>query len=135
MKQRSDARYAVECGDTAFSAAFTPMLRAIAVGRRRETLKDTTLAQYRADLDRNLALQPVGKPGLQLRKRIARGRAYLFVFVTRRDVPATNNVSERHLRPSVVFRNVTNGFRSDPRRANAVCLRPRCRTAVDLTPA
>ena len=36
----------------------------------------------------------------------------LFVFVTRRDVPATNNVSERHLRPSVIFRKVTNGFRS-----------------------
>jgi len=31
---------------------------------------------------------------------------------TRRDVPATNNVSERHLRPSVIFRKVTNGFRS-----------------------
>ena len=39
-------------------------------------------------------------------------RAKLFVFVTRRDVPATNNVSERALRPSVIFRKVTNGFRS-----------------------
>ena len=34
------------------------------------------------------------------------------MFITRRDVPATNNVSERHLRPSVIFRKVTNGFRS-----------------------
>jgi transposase len=34
------------------------------------------------------------------------------VFVTRRDVPPTNNASERHLRPSVIFRKVTNGFRS-----------------------
>ena len=34
------------------------------------------------------------------------------MFVTRRDVPATNNVSERALRPSVIFRKVTNGFRS-----------------------
>jgi transposase len=113
-----DARYAVECGDTIFSTAFKRLLlRAIAIGRRRETLKDTTLAQYRADLDRRLdqimALSPAGKPGQRLRKRIGRCRAHLFVFVTRRDVPATNNVSERHLRPSVVFRKVTNGFRSD----------------------
>jgi transposase len=113
-----DARYAVECGDTIFSTAFKRLLlRAIAIGRRRETLKDTTLAQYRADLDRRLdqimALPSLGKPGQRLRKRIGRCRAHLFVFVTRRDVPATNNVSERNLRPSVVFRKVTNGFRCE----------------------
>jgi len=28
-------------------------------------------------------------------------------------VPPTNNVSERALRPSVIFRKVTNGFRSE----------------------
>jgi hypothetical protein len=28
-------------------------------------------------------------------------------------VPYTNNVSERHLRPSVIFRKVTNGFRCE----------------------
>lgn len=43
--------------------------------------------------------------------RIARG--HLFVFMTRRDVPYTNNISERHLRPSVIFRKVTNGFRCE----------------------
>jgi hypothetical protein len=37
-----DARYAVETGDIAFSAAFKRLLlRAIAIGRRRDTLKDT----------------------------------------------------------------------------------------------
>ena len=35
------------------------------------------------------------------------------MFVTDRAVPATNNVSERALRPSVIFRKVTNGFRSE----------------------
>ena len=34
------------------------------------------------------------------------------MFATRRDVPPTNNVSEPLLRPSVIFRKVTNGFRS-----------------------
>ena len=35
------------------------------------------------------------------------------MFVTNRAVPSTNNVSERHLRPSVIFRKVTNGFRCE----------------------
>jgi transposase len=113
-----DARYAIECGDTAFSTAFRRLLlRAIAIGRRRDTLKDATLKQYHADLDRRLdrimAAVPIGEPGRKLRKRIAANRAHLFVFVTNRDVPYTNNVSERNLRPSVIFRKVTNGFRCE----------------------
>jgi transposase len=113
-----DARFAIECGDTAFSAPFKLLLlRAVAIGRRRERLQDTTLAQYRADLDRRLdrimTAVPVGEPGRKLRKRIAASRPHLFVFVTNRDVPYTNNVSERHLRPSVIFRKVTNGFRCE----------------------
>jgi len=39
-------------------------------------------------------------------------RDKLLLFLTRRDVEATNNASERALRPSVIFRKVTNGFRS-----------------------
>jgi transposase len=113
-----DAKYAIEDGDTAFSASFRRLLlRAVAIGRRRETLKDTTLAQYLYDLDRRLdrilAMAATGQAGHKLRKRILANRAHLFVFVTRREVPATNNVSERHLRPSVIFRKVTNGFRCE----------------------
>ena len=37
----------------------------------------------------------------------------LFVFIKRRDAEPTNNESERALRPSVIFRKVTNGFRSE----------------------
>jgi len=80
-------------------------------------LKDSTLAQYLYDLDRRLdrimAAVPLGEPGRKLRKRMAANRAHLFVFMTNRDVPYTNNVSERHLRPSVIFRKVTNGFRCE----------------------
>ena len=102
--------------DIAFSAAFKRLLlRAIAIGRRRNTLKDTTLRQYQDDLDRRLdrimAAVPIGEPGRKLRKRIAANRGHLSVFVTNRRVPYTNNVSERNLRPSVIFRKVTNGFR------------------------
>ena len=113
-----DARYAVECGDPEFSAPFKRLLlRAVAIGRRRERLTDSTLKQYRADLDRRLdriiATVPLGEPGRKLRQRFAANRAHLFVFVTDRDVPYTNNVSERQLRPSVIFRKVTNGFRCE----------------------
>jgi len=113
-----DAQYAIDGGDDGFSAAFRRLLlRAIAIGRRREALRDTTLAQYRADLDRRLdrvlGLPRRGEAADKLRRRIARDREHLFVFVTDRGVPATNNVSERALRPSVIFRKVTNGFRSE----------------------
>ncbi len=113
-----DAQYAIDCGDDAFSAAFRRLLlRAIAIGRRRDRLLDTTLRQYRADLERRLdrvmGLPRNGEAAERLRRRIARDRAHLFVFVTDRRVPATNNASERALRPSVIFRKVTNGFRSE----------------------
>jgi hypothetical protein len=68
-----------------FSAAFKRLLlRAIAIGRRRDTLKDTTLKQYHADLDRRLdrimaaVLIPGSSPGTEpgkLRKRIAANRS------------------------------------------------------------
>ena len=113
-----DTRYAIDCGDIAFSLPFKwLLLRAIAIGRRRPALKDSTLAQYQLDLDRRLnrimAIEPIGRDGAKLRRRIGRIREHLFVFVTNRDVPPTNNVSERHLRPSVIFRKVTNGFRCE----------------------
>ena len=113
-----DAKYAIECGDTAFSAPFRwLLLRAIAIGRRRDVLKDATLKQYLYDLDRRLdrimAAVPIGEAGRKLHKRMLANRAHLFVFMSNRAVPCTNNVSERHLRPSVIFRKVTNGFRCE----------------------
>jgi len=113
-----DTQYAIDCGDEGFAMALKwLLLRAIAIGRRRDRLRDTTLAQYRADLDRKLdrvlALPRRGQVAEKLRRRIARNRAHLFVFATERAVPATNNVSERALRPSVIFRKVTNSFHSE----------------------
>jgi len=50
---------------------------------------------------------------LKLQRRYLKHRHSLFVFLYRTDVPPTNNVSERALRPSVVHRKVTGGFRSE----------------------
>jgi transposase len=112
-----DAQYAIDAGDTGFAPGFYKLLqRAVGIGRRRPELKDTTLAQYRADLDRGLdrllATDPTTEAGHKLARGIRKCRGDLFVFVTRRDVPATNNDCERALRPSVIFRKVTGGFRS-----------------------
>lgn len=112
-----DAQYAIDAGDTVFAPGFKGLLkRAAAIGRRRETLKDSTLAQYRADLDRRLtrllAPPPPTEAGQKLARAIRKCRNDLFLFVTRRDVPYTNNGCERALRPSVIFRKVTGCFRS-----------------------
>jgi len=112
-----DAQYAIDAGDTGFAPGFYKLLqRAVAIGRRRPQLKDTTLAQYRADLDRRLdrllAVSPTTAAGQKLARGIRKCRGDLFVFITRRDVPTTNNQCERALRPSVIFRKVTGGFRS-----------------------
>ena len=112
-----DAQYAIDAGDSGFAPGFYKLLqRAVSIGRRRADLKDTTLAQYRADLDRRLdrllAVNPTAEAGCKLARGIRKCRGDLFLFVTRRDVPATNHDCERALRPSVIFRKVTGGFRS-----------------------
>ena len=112
-----DAQYAIDAGDQLFAPGFKFLLkRACAIGRRRDDLADATLQTYQRDLDqrlaRLLALEPDSVAGRKLRRGVEKCRDKLFVFVIRRDVAPTNNVSERHLRPSVIFRKVTNGFRS-----------------------
>lgn len=112
-----DANYAIEEGCSGFALEFKwLLLRAISIGRRRPGLKDSTLHQYHADLerrlDRLLSRQPDKPASRRLFKAMRRDRDDLFRFVTRRDVPYTNNACERALRPSVIFRKVTGCFRS-----------------------
>jgi transposase len=112
-----DVQYAADAGEPGFAPSLRRLLCwAIEVGRRRETLKDATLVQYKAKadrrLDRLLALPAVTPAGLELQRQTKRWRAQFFTFMTNRDVPPTNNAAERALRPSVIFRKVTNGFRS-----------------------
>lgn len=113
-----DVQYAIDCGDTIFAPTVRKHLRwAIGVGRRRHQLKDTTLVSYAAKADLKLSRlmrAPVAHPaGQALLRQIKAWRTKFFVFLADRDVPATNNISEREIRPSVVFRKVTGGFRSD----------------------
>jgi len=113
-----DAQYAIDAGDSVFAPAFKAFLQdACAVGRRRPGLADATIKGHArrlgAELDRVLSLAPAEKSGRHLRDAIfVDARDKLLVFLNRRDVEPTNNASERALRPSVIFRKVTNGFRS-----------------------
>jgi len=52
-------------------------------------------------------------PARRLQRRYQKYRETLFVFLYRTDVSPTNNLSERYLRPSVIHRKVSGGFRSD----------------------
>jgi transposase len=114
-----DAQYAIDHGDAIFAPQFKAFLKdACAVGRRRPDLTDATITKHRRRLekvlDRILALEATDSEGRHLRDAIeVTARDKLLVFLTRRDVEPTNNESERELRPSVIFRKVTNGFRSE----------------------
>jgi transposase len=82
------------------------------------------LAAYAAGADNSLdrlVAQPVAHPaGQVLNKQIKACRTKFFGFLSNREVPATNDISEREIRPSVVFRKITNGFRSDSGARNHV---------------
>jgi hypothetical protein len=113
-----DGQCAIDSGDTVFATRIRDHLRwAIRVGRRRDQLKHSTLAAYAAKADNTLdrlVAGPVAHPaGRVLLMQIKAWRGKFFVFLANRDVPATNNISEREIRPSIVFRKVMNGFRSD----------------------
>lgn len=113
-----DVQYAIDGGDTVVAAKIRDHLQgAIRIGKRRPHLKDSTLAAYAAKAERGLdalvgvpAAHPVGR---DLQHQIKAWRGKFFVFLTDRRVPPTNNVSEQEIRPSVVFRKVTHGFRSE----------------------
>jgi transposase len=104
-----DAQYAVDSGDAVLAPALRKLLRwAVRIGRRRDRLKDSTLESYHAQAERRLdALvrrKPPNPAGQALLAQTRRWRAGFFVFLEDRSVPATNNASERALRPSVVHR-------------------------------
>jgi len=58
--------------------------------------------------------QRLSRPeALKLQDRFSRHRDKLLTFLYYPEVPPTNNQSEQALRPSVIHRKVTNGFRSE----------------------
>ena len=112
-----DVQYAIDAGDKVFAPDLRHLLGwACEIGGRREDLSDATLKSYaakcEAKLDKLMARAPTHPAGVKLQNMIKRTRHHLFVFMTNRNLPATNNGSERALRPCVTFRKITNGFRT-----------------------
>jgi transposase len=89
---------------------------AIHLAHRRAALSGRGFARRVTEIERRLdrlLARPVTTPAAQaLVKRYRKYRAHLLVFLHDPAVPHHNNAAERALRPSVVHRKVTGGFRS-----------------------
>ena len=90
---------------------------AIQLGKRRTELSPPGYARCVTEIEHRLeALLQRRVRGIRarrLQKRYQRHREHLVVFLHCPDVPPDNNACERALRPSVIHRKVTNGFRSE----------------------
>ena len=110
-----DARYAIDAGDKLFAPglSFSWGGRSSSAAGARVWRTARFWPPGAAWIAASVAcwrLSPI-RWRAQVQARHGKCRDELFVFVTRRDVPPTNNVSEQRLRPSVICK-VTNGFRS-----------------------
>jgi transposase len=95
--------------------------RAIHLHQRRETRTPASFTRRRRRIENAvdrlvfrtfLPEQPDTANARRLQERYREHRASLFVFFDRPDIPPTNNASEQDLRPSVIHRKVTGGYRS-----------------------
>jgi transposase len=95
--------------------------RAIHLHQIRATLTPTSFTRRRRRIENAvdrlvfqafLPEQPDTANARRLQDRYQQHRAHLFVFFDRPDIPPTNNASEQDLRPSVIHRKVTGGYRS-----------------------
>jgi transposase len=117
--QLRDLLHAQEQGDTEYAPRMSRLIRmAIGLHHRRERLRPELFAHQAARLKRlghQLGFGPLARNafGEAQQQRYRRLEAWWWVFLERGDVSPTNNASERALRPSVIHRKVTGGFRSE----------------------
>ncbi len=71
------------------------------------------VAELENRLDALLTEDQTETAAQQLYRRYVKHRDHLLVFLPEPEVPPTNNACESALRPSVIHRKVTNGFRSE----------------------
>jgi transposase len=71
------------------------------------------VAELENRLDTRLTEDQTGTAAQQLYQRYVKHRDHLLVFLQEPEVPPTNNACESALRPCVIHRRVTNGFRSE----------------------
>jgi transposase len=93
--------------------------RAVRLHHERSQVSPATFARRRVLIEKATDRLVFGPPlalqseARRLQKRYQTHRDSLYVFLHRDDVEPTNNSSERDLRPAVIHRKVTGGYRSD----------------------
>jgi transposase len=113
-----DVAYVVEVSDDPVPRRLQLWLRSVfALAERLTGLATSTLAAKRRSLDRQLGAILATPSGCDLTRdlqaKIGRARDQLLVFLAYPGtVEPTNNGSERLLRPAVVQRKMTNGYRA-----------------------
>ncbi len=116
--QLRDCQYAIDQGEDIIAPKFRALfLKALAIHERRNHLAPSKREQYRYQLKRELqkclTLEPIHEDGIRLLKRYRKHQQHLLLFLDDDTIEPTNNSSEQALRMSVIFRKVTNGFRSE----------------------
>jgi transposase len=115
-------QHIIDCGDVAFAWRIMALLRrAIWHHRMRGKIimrlgAGAPMAfrhRINAEMDELLRDEPSHPAARKLRRSLIRAREHLFVFLDHPEVPPANNGSERALRPGVIFRKVTDCFRSE----------------------
>jgi transposase len=114
-------QHVADSGDTLFAWQVAGLLRrAIRHHRMRDRIirwlgpgaRVAFCHRINATMDDLLRDEPTHPAARKLRRSLVKARGHLFVFLDYPEVPPTNNGSERALRPGVIFRKVTNCFRS-----------------------
>jgi len=135
--QLRDLQYAVD-GQRGFAQAWARVTQALlraAIHLRHQQdagavpVDGAAVAELEATAEVVLAASLPPGWSADLQRRFRQHRAALFVFLHDPAVPPTNNASERSLRPSVVHRKVTGGFRSETGAAGYAILRTVADTA------
>jgi transposase len=116
--QLRDLQYAIERGDQQYAPKMARLIRlAIRLAKRRDMLEAGLFAHQRRRLQQlghwlGFELRVENAFGVALQQRYQRLEEHWWTFLERDDVEPTNNASERAVRPVVIHRKVTGGFRS-----------------------
>jgi transposase len=112
--QIRDCNYLIELDNNEFALKMKYLFQEAIKEKDSDLLtKKQKKIQYLSMLEEILKIQTETNSEKKLRKRFSKFKDNLFMFLDYDNVPPTNNSSEQALRPSVIFRKVTNGFRSE----------------------
>ena len=111
--QIRDCNYLIELDNNEFAIKMKSLFQeAIKEKNNNLSFKKAKKIEILSQLDEILKIKTNSNSEEKLRNRFSKFKSNLFMFLDYDNVPPTNNSSEQALRPSVIFRKVTNGFRN-----------------------